>query len=400
MKEKINKIVLSLIIVGLFTFYAQPVQASFFDWFFSTWSKVRSIFIKESFQERSPASVSEITEEPSSSEEPFQETIKGSQEEAQPDITPKASEETIIQNLKNQIVVFQNKIKKLEKQIEDLLTKSTEIKEVIKEVPVEKIITKEVLVPQTCPTCPVCEQSINQTEIPQIISVSVDSDITSARIEWQTNIPTESKIFISGGSLDSKIFPSFSGTSTRHITEISNLKGNQIYSFEIEAVAGLNSVRKINQFKTSEPPQPSFSIERVTLPNWPNNIFFKTKSENGSFVFEAITLEVNNPYEVHVWNNNQSNLDFIQQQTLWRSGWNYRTCETMNSVFQEYSNIYYPYPCPISDSPLYISWMDKDWMGRPTNISLDSDLPFPQETEIYYYKIIEQNTGKFFEYIK
>ena len=303
---------LILIIGGLFLI-TQPTQAGFLDWF--SWSKIKLFFFGESVEEKLPTS---ITQEKS------QEIPEVIQLEALSEIpkeiikeVPKNNfeQEITIQTLKNQIEILKGQIEIFEKQIEDLLSNppEVELKEVIKEVPVEKIIIKEVLVPQTCPVCPICQQSTSQTE---------------------------------------------------------------------------------------ESLQPSFSIERVSLPNWPNNIFFRAKSEDGSFVFEAITLEVNNPYEVHVWNNNQSNLDFIQRQTLIRGNWNYRTCETMNSVFQEYSYIDYPYPCPISNSPLYISRSDEDWMGRPTNISLDPDLPFPQETEIYYYKVVEQNTGTIFEYIK
>lgn len=174
---------LILTIVGLL-FVAQPTQAGFFDWF--SWAKVKTIFIKEQIQESLPASVSEPIKETTSPGETIQETPELKTQETPGEIQPGATLESIapekviykdnseqeitIQNLRNQIASLQNQIKSLEKQIGDLLSKSPGIKEivkevpiekivvkeVIKEVPVEKIVTKEVLVPQTCPTCPSC----------------------------------------------------------------------------------------------------------------------------------------------------------------------------------------------------------------------------------------------------
>ncbi|MDP3697164.1 MAG: trypsin-like peptidase domain-containing protein, partial [Candidatus Taylorbacteria bacterium] len=55
----------------------------------------------------------------------------------------------------------------------------------------------------------------------EIISAGVVPDVTSARIEWQTNKPTNAKIFISG-----KVYNSESGLSTRHIVNAKDLTSN------------------------------------------------------------------------------------------------------------------------------------------------------------------------------
>lgn len=55
------QIPLLILIIGGLLFIAQPTQAGFFDWF--SWSKVKSIFIREQTQEMLPASVSEPIKE-------------------------------------------------------------------------------------------------------------------------------------------------------------------------------------------------------------------------------------------------------------------------------------------------------------------------------------------------
>ena len=71
----------------------------------------------------------------------------------------------------------------------------------------------------------------------EITSVNIVPSQTSAKIEWQTNKPTESKVFISGGDFNSKIFISTSGLSTKHSVDIDGLTFKIIYFYEIEAIA-------------------------------------------------------------------------------------------------------------------------------------------------------------------
>lgn len=98
-----------------------------------------------------------------------------------------------------------------------------------------------------------------QTPIIQISSVNITPTITSAKIEWQTDKPTESKIFLSGGGLSSILYKSESGLSTRHSVSISGLIGDTNYSYEMEAIAGETFAKKNGDFQTEVPlPVPKF----------------------------------------------------------------------------------------------------------------------------------------------
>ncbi len=102
----------------------------------------------------------------------------------------------------------------------------------------------------TTPAVTPITQSQNTVEI-QISNVNVTVGISSARIEWSTNIPTESKIFLSGGELSSKVYNSDSGLSTRHSITTSGLKANTTYSYEIETISGgIDVVKKQGSFET------------------------------------------------------------------------------------------------------------------------------------------------------
>lgn len=86
---------------------------------------------------------------------------------------------------------------------------------------------------------------------PQITSVNISSDINSVRFEWQTNILTNSKIFIWNDSTSKKVINSISSLSTYHIANISGLSANQTYSYEIEVITpDYVSIKKIGQFTT------------------------------------------------------------------------------------------------------------------------------------------------------
>jgi len=105
--------------------------------------------------------------------------------------------------------------------------------------------------PQQVYTAPLpITQSQTSTAI-QIFSVNITPTITSAKIEWQTDKPTESKVFLSGGGLSSKVYNSESGLSTRHSASIDGLSANTDYSYEIEAVTQGVAVKKNGVFLTN-----------------------------------------------------------------------------------------------------------------------------------------------------
>jgi len=104
--------------------------------------------------------------------------------------------------------------------------------------------------PQTTYTSPeIMIQS--QTSATQILSVNVTPTITSAKIEWQTDKPTESKVFLSGGGFSSKVYNSESGFSTRHSASFDGLSASTDYSYEIEAITRGVAVKKNGVFLTN-----------------------------------------------------------------------------------------------------------------------------------------------------
>ncbi|MFC1625327.1 hypothetical protein ACFL1O_00380 [Patescibacteria group bacterium] len=137
--------------------------------------------------------------------------------------------EIIIQNLENQIVGLKNKIKNLEEQLENLLAEGPEIKEIIKEVLVEKIVIKEVI-KEVVKEVP-CEQ-----DAPQITSIEVVPDINSAIIKWGTDRLTKSEVVVTGGGIvGQKIISSVFDLASNHRVNVTGLKANTSYDYEISA---------------------------------------------------------------------------------------------------------------------------------------------------------------------
>ena len=91
----------------------------------------------------------------------------------------------------------------------------------------------------------------------EITSVSVDSLENSARVEWQTNILTNSKIFIWSDSFNKTSFESNSGFSTFHYADVNGLTGEQTYFYEIEAITSTDDFqKKTGQFYTYDTTPP------------------------------------------------------------------------------------------------------------------------------------------------
>ena len=93
-----------------------------------------------------------------------------------------------------------------------------------------------------------------QTTDLQISSVQIKTDTYSAIIEWQISKPATSKIFISAANVSTKVVPSESGLSSRHIANITGLVPDKNYSFEIEAVVNNVSVKRNGEFRTLPAP--------------------------------------------------------------------------------------------------------------------------------------------------
>ena len=88
------------------------------------------------------------------------------------------------------------------------------------------------------------------TNFLEITSVYVSPGEHSVKIEWHTNVPTDSKIFFTEMGSSIRVIASKSGNSTRHLADITNLSLATQYKYEIEAIAGLEVKRITGDFQT------------------------------------------------------------------------------------------------------------------------------------------------------
>jgi len=98
---------------------------------------------------------------------------------------------------------------------------------------------------------------------------STEITTDTVRLEWFTNLPTESKLFFTQPNGSIEVFPSISGNSTKHIVDISSLISDTLYTYTIEAIAGIQS-KKIDGLFTTRPQ--SFVAESVKSPTNTNDI--------------------------------------------------------------------------------------------------------------------------------
>ncbi|MCX6731394.1 MAG: DUF5667 domain-containing protein [Candidatus Parcubacteria bacterium] len=212
-----------------------------------------------------------------------------------------------------QIAELKGEVEQLKKEVAELKTQDEEQKKIIEEVGKQKTETSSKSTPTAASTKPTTSQVSETTATPkpattpsqtqtqtnepqntqpvvqpqsnttnttltpttqtqttttiEISSVNITPSLTSAQIQWQTNIPTNSKIFLSGGSLSSKIYNSESGLSTRHIVNATGLTSGTTYSYEIESIAGGQVAKKQDSF-TTKPDEYTISIqpEQTSVP--------------------------------------------------------------------------------------------------------------------------------------
>lgn len=160
--------------------------------------------------------------------------------------------------------------------------------------------------PEQVNVAPVPVVSTTQTQTPisiQISSVDITTDVNSANIEWETNIPTNSKIFISGGVISSKVFSSQSGLSTRHTVNATGLTGGITYSYEIEAIKGEQVTAETGSFTTLDKSDIIVVVKEAgkignLIPrySWENpqylmfDFYVKVFNKNGNNIDASITM--------------------------------------------------------------------------------------------------------------
>jgi hypothetical protein len=93
-----------------------------------------------------------------------------------------------------------------------------------------------------------------------VITITGQTVSTStAKIEWATNQQTESKLYLSGGGLNSKLYTSETGFTTHHIVNISSLNPSMDYSYQITAIGNDGLASYSGLFKTATP-SPTLTI--------------------------------------------------------------------------------------------------------------------------------------------
>lgn len=80
---------------------------------------------------------------------------------------------------------------------------------------------------------------------------NITTNTNSVYVKWRTNLPTDSKIFLTLPDSSTRVIPSLSGNSTQHIVNIDDLLANTYYAFEIEAIANNSVVKKNSNFTTN-----------------------------------------------------------------------------------------------------------------------------------------------------
>jgi len=188
-------------------------------------------------------------------------------------------------------------IQSLQEQINSLLAQLQKLN--------EQIQTQTTIQQQTQQSTEQIQQSVQQiqqnagttTTTIEITSVKVTPMINSANIEWQTNIPTESKLFLSGGNLFPTVYRSQSGLSTRHIVNVSNLSGGTEYSYEIEAISGEQTKRNYGTFQTIDKSdiiisQNDYGHSCKSFGSW--NFTISILDKNGNYIKQA-TIKIVDP---------------------------------------------------------------------------------------------------------
>lgn len=139
------------------------------------------------------------------------------------------------------------------------------------ELPVTAIITPVVISPAITPPVTVSTQPIVDLNTQQkAIEISVNSKSTglsTADLEWKTNIPTNSKIYYWTSGTSKSVVSSASGLSTIHIARLTGLKSGTSYSYEIEAISN-EQVEKSGGTFLTKPDEYTISIqpEQTSVP--------------------------------------------------------------------------------------------------------------------------------------
>lgn len=80
-------------------------------------------------------------------------------------------------------------------------------------------------------------------------------NVSTVRIEWKTNVPTESKIFLTDSDGIVRLYTSQTGLSTNHFISVGSFEG-VTYGYEIEAIGKNGFAKQSGKFIIQERPTP------------------------------------------------------------------------------------------------------------------------------------------------
>ena len=122
------------------------------------------------------------------------------------------------------------------------------------------------------------------------VSISVIKITSSSvHLEWKTNIPTDSKIFLNQPDGSIKVISSASGNSTIHFVDITNLISGTSYSYTIETITGTQSKKIDGYFITNAQ---TFTAESIKSPTGSNDTvpFLKFSSDRPFTIKKLVFL--------------------------------------------------------------------------------------------------------------
>lgn len=199
-----------------------------------------------------------------------------------PQITPPKTTNDVVASLMEQIKLLQHQIAILSQQQSSIQAIQQQQASTSQQI-TQQTQTLQQIQQQTIPV----STSTTSISTPiQISSINITPSLTSVRIDWQTNIPAYSKIFLSGDTFLSKVYNSDSGLSTRHIVNATGLSGGHTYSYEIESIMNGQVAKQVGYLST-KPDEYTISVQAdktsVQASGW-NSINFKLSAlKNGQY---------------------------------------------------------------------------------------------------------------------
>lgn len=112
-------------------------------------------------------------------------------------------------------------------------------------------------------------------------------NVSTVRIEWKTNVPAESKIFLTDSDGIVRLYTSQTGLSTNHFISVGSFEG-VTYRYEIEAIGKDGFVKQSGKFIVQERPTPIATKMKIKTDRGESMTFYDSDGGGCSpFYFEV-----------------------------------------------------------------------------------------------------------------